>query len=51
MSNIDPFEIVESETILGMVWIAPTQGVYDKMKMRNSVANLSHAQGSMGTSI
>lgn len=33
----------------GIVWLAPTQGVYDKMKMMNSIANLSHGQGSMGT--
>lgn len=41
--------LLQTFTGPGMVWIAPTQGVYDKMKMMNSIANLSHAQGSMGT--
>ncbi|MFI3185461.1 MAG: AIM24 family protein [Methylococcaceae bacterium] len=41
--------LLQTFTGPGMVWIAPTQGVYDKMKMNNSIANLSHAQGSMGT--
>lgn len=41
--------LLQTFTGPGMVWIAPTQGVYDKMKMMNSIANLSHSQGSMGT--
>ena len=41
--------LLQTFTGPGMVWIAPTQGVYDKMKLQNSIANLSHAQGSMGT--
>lgn len=41
--------LLQTFTGPGMVWIAPTQGVYDKMKLRNSIANLSHSQGSMGT--
>lgn len=41
--------LLQTFTGPGMVWIAPTQGVYDKMKLRNSIANLSHTQGSMGT--
>ncbi|MDP3877925.1 MAG: AIM24 family protein [Methylobacter sp.] len=41
--------LLQTFTGPGMVWIAPTQGVYDKMKLANSIANLSHAQGSMGT--
>jgi uncharacterized protein (AIM24 family) len=41
--------LLQTFTGPGMVWIAPTQGVYDKMRMRNSIANLSHPQGSMGT--
>lgn len=41
--------LLQTFTGPGIVWIAPTQGVYDKMKLQNSIANLSHAQGSMGT--
>ena len=41
--------LLQTFTGPGMVWIAPTQGVYDKMKLSNSIANLSHPQGSMGT--
>lgn len=41
--------LLQTFTGPGMVWIAPTQGVYDKIRMRNSIANLSHPQGSMGT--
>lgn len=41
--------LLQTFTGPGMVWIAPTQGVYDKMKFQHSISNLSHAQGSMGT--
>ncbi len=41
--------LLQTFTGPGMIWIAPTQGVYDKMKLRHSIADLSHAQGSMGT--
>lgn len=41
--------LLQTFTGPGMVWIAPTQGVYDKMKLQHSIANLSHAPGSMGT--
>lgn len=41
--------LLQTFTGPGMVWIAPTQGVYNKMKMADSIANLSHPEGSMGT--
>jgi uncharacterized protein (AIM24 family) len=41
--------LLQTFTGPGMVWIAPTQGVYDKMKLQQGLANLSHAPGSMGT--
>ncbi|MBL6985626.1 MAG: AIM24 family protein [Methylobacter sp.] len=41
--------LLQTFTGPGMVWIAPTQGVYDKMKLQQGIANLSHTQGSMGT--
>ncbi len=41
--------LLQTFTGPGMVWIAPTQGVYDKMKFQHSISSLSHAQGSMGT--
>ncbi len=41
--------LLQTFTGPGMVWIAPTQGVYDKMKQQHSIAGLSQAQGSMGT--
>lgn len=41
--------LLQTFTGPGMVWIAPTQGVYDKIKMMNPLSNLSNTQGSMGT--
>ena len=41
--------LLQTFTGPGMVWIAPTQGVYDKIKMMNPFSNLSNTQGSMGT--
>jgi uncharacterized protein (AIM24 family) len=41
--------LLQTFTGPGMVWIAPTQAVYDKMKLANGVAQLSRAQTSMGT--
>jgi uncharacterized protein (AIM24 family) len=33
----------------GVVWIAPTQGIYNRIRLTNGVTNLSNTQGSMGT--
>ncbi len=41
--------LLQTFTGPGIVWLAPTQGVYNKIKMMNGIANLSHGQGSMGT--
>jgi uncharacterized protein (AIM24 family) len=41
--------LLQTFTGPGMVWIAPTQGVYDKIKMMSSASHLTHAHGSMGT--
>ncbi|MCX7088183.1 MAG: AIM24 family protein [Methylococcales bacterium] len=41
--------LLQTFTGPGLVWLAPTQGIYNKMKGREGIANLSHAQGSMGT--
>jgi len=41
--------LLQTFTGPGIVWLAPTQGVYDKIKMMNGISNLSHGQGSMGT--
>ncbi len=42
--------LLQTFTGPGMVWLAPTQGVYDKMKRPYGMANLSKNQGSTGTS-
>lgn len=41
--------LLQTFTGHGVVWIAPTQGVYDKIKMANGIANLSHGEGNIGT--
>ena len=41
--------LLQTFTGPGMVWLAPTQGVYDKMKQPYGVGNLSHNQSSTGT--
>ena len=41
--------LLQTFTGPGIVWIAPTQGVYDKIKMMNPLSNLNGTQGSMGT--
>lgn len=41
--------LLQTFTGPGIVWLAPTQGVYNKIKMMNGIANLSHGQGTMGT--
>lgn len=42
--------LLQTFTGPGMVWLAPTQGVYDKMKQPYGIGNLSHNEGSRGTS-
>lgn len=41
--------LLQTFTGPGMVWVAPTQGVYDKMKRPYGVSTVSHNQGSAGT--
>ena len=41
--------LLQTFTGPGMVWLAPTQGVYDKMKQPYGVSNISHNHGSAGT--
>lgn len=41
--------LLQTFTGPGTVWLAPTQGIYDKMKQPFGVTNLSHNQGSTGT--
>jgi uncharacterized protein (AIM24 family) len=41
--------LLQTFTGPGIVWLAPTQGVYNKIKMMNGIGVLSHGQGSMGT--
>ena len=41
--------LLQTFTGPGIVWLAPTQGVYDKLKYTYGIHNLSHNQGSMGT--
>ncbi len=41
--------LLQTFTGPGMVWVAPTQGVYDKMKQPYGVSTISHTQGSAGT--
>jgi hypothetical protein len=32
----------------GVVWLAPTQVIYDRIKLQNGIYAISHPQGSMG---
>ncbi len=41
--------LLQTFTGPGMVWLAPTQGVYDKMKQPFGISNISHNHGSAGT--
>jgi uncharacterized protein (AIM24 family) len=41
--------LLQTFTGPGMVWIAPTQGVYNKIKMMSIYSNLSNTKGSIGT--
>ncbi len=41
--------LLQTFTGPGMVWLAPTQGVYDKMKQPFGISNVSHNHGSAGT--
>lgn len=41
--------LLQTFTGPGMVWLAPTQGVYDKMKQPYGISNVSHNHGSAGT--
>lgn len=41
--------LLQTFTGPGMVWVAPTQGVYDRIKMMHSFSSLADAKGSMGT--
>lgn len=41
--------LLQTFTGPGMVWLAPTQGIYDKLKQPEGLARLSHHQGSSGT--
>ncbi|MDQ5939788.1 MAG: Transcriptional regulator [Pseudomonadota bacterium] len=41
--------LLQTFTGPGTVWLAPTQGVYDKMKLPYGVSQLSHHAGSAGT--
>ncbi|MFI3189008.1 hypothetical protein BCS42_07865 [Crenothrix sp. D3] len=41
--------LLQTFTGPGIVWLAPTQGIYNKIKMMNGISNLSHGKGSMGT--
>lgn len=43
--------LLQTFTGPGMVWLAPTQGVYDKMKQPFGISNVSHNHGSAGTEI
>jgi uncharacterized protein (AIM24 family) len=41
--------LLQTFTGPGIVWLAPTQSVYDKIKQSNGIAMLSHPEGSMNT--
>jgi uncharacterized protein (AIM24 family) len=41
--------LLQTFTGPGMVWLAPTQGIYEKLKQPEGLARLSHHQGSSGT--
>jgi uncharacterized protein (AIM24 family) len=40
--------LLQTFTGSGIVWLAPTQVIYDKIKMQNGIYAVSHAQGSIG---
>lgn len=41
--------LLQTFTGPGVVWIAPTQGVYDRIRVSGGIGGLSGTQGSMGT--
>jgi uncharacterized protein (AIM24 family) len=41
--------LLQTFTGPGVVWIAPTQVIYNKMKWQNGISSISHSQGSMGS--
>jgi uncharacterized protein (AIM24 family) len=41
--------LLQTFTGPGVVWLAPTQVVYDRIKQQNGIYALSHSQGSMGS--
>ncbi len=41
--------LLQTFTGPGLVWLAPTQTIYEKMKLPYGVQNLSHSQGSSGS--
>jgi uncharacterized protein (AIM24 family) len=41
--------LLQTFTGPGIVWIAPTQVVYDRIKLQNGIHTLSHPEGSMGS--
>lgn len=41
--------LLQTFTGPGVVWIAPTEAVYNKIKILGGISNITNAQGSMGT--
>jgi len=41
--------LLQTFTGPGIVWLAPTQGIYDKIKVMSATAALGNKPGSMGT--
>ena len=41
--------LLQTFTGPGVVWIAPTQVIYDRIKLQNGIYAVSHSQGSMGS--
>lgn len=41
--------LLQTFTGPGVVWLAPTQVIYDRIKMQNGIYAISHAEGSMNT--
>ncbi len=41
--------LLQTFTGPGVVWLAPTQVIYDRIKMQNGIYAISHAQGTMNT--
>ncbi len=41
--------LLQTFTGPGIVWLAPTQGIYDKIKVMSTAATLANKSGSMGT--